>query len=284
MEAERHHAGAVRRLLAGCARAGLRPAARPVSSTGNSTWPTTRAALFPAVEGVDCSTADEDQFDGIAELTFRSVADRQTWIDRVQHPDGRRAQHLPQGDRLRHRPGKLPDLCRRHRGRRPERRLGAVKFHVLVRQADQVGHRRFPPVHDRPVRRPGRAEAPRCSSSGCTCSSRRTSPAPMRPASCTPSRPRSSITRPSRSASASPWTWRRSSPRRHTPPRSEDQAKFVQQVAPFPERNVYTFVYDGQMTLAGQRGSRHRRADHRIGALNQLRDDILDLVLGKGVR
>ena len=37
--------------------------------------------VFPAVEGVSYSTADADQFDGIAELTFRSVADRQTWFD-----------------------------------------------------------------------------------------------------------------------------------------------------------------------------------------------------------
>ena len=37
--------------------------------------------VFPAVEGVSYTTAEADQFDGIAELTFRSVADRQTWFD-----------------------------------------------------------------------------------------------------------------------------------------------------------------------------------------------------------
>ena len=36
---------------------------------------------FPAVEGASYATAEADQFDGIAELTFRSVADRQTWFD-----------------------------------------------------------------------------------------------------------------------------------------------------------------------------------------------------------
>ena len=35
-----------------------------------------------------------------------------------------------------------------------------------------------------------------------------------------------------------------------------EQARYVVQVSPFPERNAYTFVYDGRMTLAGQRGSR----------------------------
>ena len=55
-------------------------------------------------------------------------------------------------------------------------------------------------------------------------------------------------------------------------------------LAPFPERNVYTFVYDGRMTVAGQRGSRAAEVIDSLGALNQLKDDILDLVLGKGVR
>ena len=64
----------------------------------------------------------------------------------------------------------------------------------------------------------------------------------------------------------------------------KDQAKYVQRVAPFPERDSYTFVYDGRMTLAGQRGSRTAALITDLGALNQTRDDILDLVLGKGVR
>ena len=118
--------------------------------------------LFPAVEGVDGRTADEDQFDGIAELTFRSI-DRSPSVDRRVHdPDGRRAQPLPQGDWIHHRPGKLPDPDRRNRGRRPKRGLGAVKFHVLVRKADQVGLGDFRAVHDRAVRRQRRRAALTC--------------------------------------------------------------------------------------------------------------------------
>ena len=37
--------------------------------------------MFPAIKGIDFATPDEDQFDGIAELTFKSVEDRQTWFD-----------------------------------------------------------------------------------------------------------------------------------------------------------------------------------------------------------
>jgi hypothetical protein len=61
----------------------------------------------------------------------------------------------------------------------------------------------------------------------------------------------------------------------------QDQARFVQQVSPFPERTAYTFVYDGRMTLAGQRGSRTAELITRLGATNQLRPDIHDLIVGR---
>jgi hypothetical protein len=63
-----------------------------------------------------------------------------------------------------------------------------------------------------------------------------------------------------------------------------DQAKYVKLVNPMPERNSYAFVYNGQMTLAGERGSRTAELITTLGATNQLRDDIHDLVVGKNFR
>jgi hypothetical protein len=60
-----------------------------------------------------------------------------------------------------------------------------------------------------------------------------------------------------------------------------NQARYVKQVCPFPEREVYTFVYDGRMTLTGQRGSRTAELITDLGAINQLRADIHDLVVGQ---
>ncbi len=59
----------------------------------------------------------------------------------------------------------------------------------------------------------------------------------------------------------------------------KDQQKFIQQICPFPERNVYTFVYDGRMTLSGERSSTVAELITNIGATNQLRDDIRALML-----
>lgn len=62
----------------------------------------------------------------------------------------------------------------------------------------------------------------------------------------------------------------------------KDQAKYIKQINLFPERTAYTFVYNGQMTLAGQRSSTVAELITNIGATNQLRDDVTILMLGKG--
>ncbi len=57
-----------------------------------------------------------------------------------------------------------------------------------------------------------------------------------------------------------------------------NQAEFVKQVSPFPERDAYTFVYNNMMTLTGRRGSRTADLITRLGAINQVRDNIADLL------
>jgi 4-carboxymuconolactone decarboxylase len=60
----------------------------------------------------------------------------------------------------------------------------------------------------------------------------------------------------------------------------KDQTRYVKQVCPFPERDPYTFVYNGWMTLAGQRGSRTAALITSVGATNQLKPDIYQLIIG----
>ena len=238
---------------------------------------------FPVVKGVEYSTDDDDQFDGIAELTFKSVADRQTWMT---------ASSILMDDEhniFRKAIGYVTDVgnSRTYVDRievgDPNGRLGMVKFHVMVRKADRASvtdFRRY--LSDQfataVVQSPGVQkfrlhlfEPP-------------------------------DVTRPDAAGVA-----HSESAERHYQAAFEigfrdrldmeaffasepyaaaikDLVQYVKQVAPFPERDVYTFVYNGKMTLAGQRGSHTAALISQIGALNQLRDDVLDLVLGKGVR
>ncbi|MBF2057623.1 MAG: hypothetical protein IGQ45_10490 [Cyanobacterium sp. T60_A2020_053] len=55
--------------------------------------------------------------------------------------------------------------------------------------------------------------------------------------------------------------------------------QYIQLIRPFPERTAYTFVYEGKMTLAGERSSKVSELIATIGATNQLKPDITDLML-----
>lgn len=235
--------------------------------------------IFPGVDGVNYNTAEDDQFDGIAELTFRSVADRQIWFDAAsilmddEHNIFSKAigYVTEQGNSKTYVDGiKVGD---------PNGNLDVIKFHVMVRQARRVSNSEFRRymtdtfaanvVRDENVLkfRLHLFEPP-------------------------------DVSRPDAAGVV------------HIEPEANqyqaayeiafenklamenffasqayakaigDQARYVQQVSPFPERDPYTFVYNGQMTIAGQRGSRTAELITALGATNQLRADIHELMIG----
>lgn len=59
----------------------------------------------------------------------------------------------------------------------------------------------------------------------------------------------------------------------------QNASQYLQQIRPFPERTAYTFVYEGKMTLAGQRSSSVAELITDIGAINQIQPDITELML-----
>ena len=61
----------------------------------------------------------------------------------------------------------------------------------------------------------------------------------------------------------------------------EDFPKYIKDFKPFGERSAYTFVYDGQLTLAGQRSVTVANLIQQIGAVNQIKDNIVSLMTGK---
>jgi hypothetical protein len=62
-----------------------------------------------------------------------------------------------------------------------------------------------------------------------------------------------------------------------------NQTKYIKQIASFPERDTYTFVYDSKLTLAGQRTSTVAELIADLAATNQTEDNIVNLMLGKVV-
>lgn len=62
---------------------------------------------------------------------------------------------------------------------------------------------------------------------------------------------------------------------------TQEMTKYVKSFQAYPQRNRMTFVYDSQPTLAGQRGFASALAIEKVGAINQTRQNIQDLMLGK---
>jgi len=239
--------------------------------------------LFPAVEGVEGRTADEDQFDGIAELTFRSASDRQAWIDAStilmadEHNLFRKAIGYITA------PGNSRTLIDGIEFGDPNGGVGAVKFHVLVRKADQVGLGDFRQYMTERFA-PAAAGSPHVLKFRLHLFEPLDTGRPEAAGVVHDEAPEKQYHAAFEIGFRKPLAMEAFFASETYAAVAGELPKFVQKLAPFPERNVYTFVYDGRMTVAGQRGSRAAEVIDSLGALNQLKDDILDLVLGKGVR
>ena len=59
---------------------------------------------------------------------------------------------------------------------------------------------------------------------------------------------------------------------------TKDMAKYVKHFFPLTERSAYTFVYEGKMTLAGQCSSKVAELIVRAGATNQLKEEVMSLM------
>ena len=235
--------------------------------------------IFPTVEGVNYTTSAEDQFDGIAELTFRSVADRQTWFDAAgilmddEHNIFSKAigYVTEQGNSTTYVDGiEVGD---------PNGNLDVIKFHVLVRQSPGVSSADF-----RRYMTDSFAANVARSSKVLKFRLHLFEPPDI-------SRPDAAgvvhYEPPEKQYQGGyEIAFRNKLDMEHFFASGEyaeavrEQARYVKQVSPFPERAAYTFVYNGQMTLAGQRGSRTAELITDLGATNQLRADIHDLVVG----
>jgi len=234
---------------------------------------------FPEVDGVEYGTAEEDQFDGIAELTFRSVADRQTWFDAAGILMDDEHNIFSKAIGYVTEAGNSTTYVDGIQAGDPNGDLEVIKFHVLVRQAPGVSNSEFrryltdsfaanvvqsphllklrlhlfePPDLSRP------------DAAGVV---------HFEP-------PQKQYQAAFEMAFKNRLDMERFFASAQYAEAVADQARYVSQVCPFPERDPYTFVYNGQMTLAGERGSRTAELITRLGATNQLRRDIHDLVVG----
>jgi hypothetical protein len=233
---------------------------------------------WPTIEGVDTSTPDEDQFDGIAELTFRSEEDRRTWFQAAailmddEHNLFRKAIGYNSS------PGNSRTYVDRLDDGSPNGAVGVQKFHVLLRKADGIPVEDFR-QHLTERLSPALAESERVlklrlhlfdevDNSRPDAAGVSHSEAPEKQYQAALEIAFQSRLEMEAFFASSAFTGA-----------VTDLGKYVKQLSPFPERKAHTFVYGDRMTLAGQRSSMVAELITNIGATNQLREDVSHLML-----
>lgn len=236
--------------------------------------------LWPTLEGIEYSTPPEDQFDGIAELTFASEADRQTWFKAAailmddEHNIFSKA--IGYNTSL----GNSKTYLDRIETGNPNGKIGVQKFHVMVKKADGVNVDAF-------RRYMKNSFAAAIVQSDSVLKFRlhlfeeveNSRPDATGVVHYEP--PEQQYQAAFEIAFSNPLEMENFFASKEYAKAVKDQTKYVQQINSFPERTAYTFVYDSQITLAGQRSSTVAELIANIGAINQLKEDVVSLMSEK---
>ena len=232
--------------------------------------------LWPTIEGIEYDLAPEDQFNGIAQLTFESEVDRQTWFKSADilmddernifskaigysaiagnsktYLDG-----IPTGD--------------------PNGKQGILKFHVMLQKADAISldefHKYMTDSFAAAVIQSDSVLKFRLHLFEEVDNSR---PDAAGVSHYEP--PQKQYQAAFEIAFSNPLQMETFFASKEYAKAVKDQANYVKQLLPFAERTAYTFVYNGKMTLAGQRSSKVANLIEKVGATNQLKSDIVSL-------
>jgi alkylhydroperoxidase/carboxymuconolactone decarboxylase family protein YurZ/limonene-1,2-epoxide hydrolase/catechol 2,3-dioxygenase-like lactoylglutathione lyase family enzyme len=236
--------------------------------------------LWPTIEGIEYDLPPEDQFNGIAELTFQTEADRQTWFKAAailmddEHNLFSKAigysaiagnsktylDGIPTGD--------------------PNGKQGILKFHVMLQKADAISldefHKYMTDSFAAAVIQSDSVLKFRLHLFEEVDNSR---PDAAGVSHYEP--PQKQYQAAFEIAFSNPLEMETFFASKEYAKAVKDQANYVKQLLPFAERTAYTFVYNGKMTLAGQRSSKVANLIEKVGATNQLKSDIVSLMSGE---
>jgi hypothetical protein len=235
--------------------------------------------MWPTLDGIDYSCSESDQFDGIAELTFATVADRQTWFNAaailMDDESNIFSKAIGYNTSLSNSQTYVDGILTGD----PNGELGILKFHVMVKKTDGVSVEAFRKyMTDSFVATIVKSESLlkfRLHLFEEVDNSRPDAPGVIH-------------VEPLEKQYQAAFEIAFSNPLEMTnffaspeyTSTVNSQPKYIKQINTFPERTAYAFVYDGQMTLAGQRSSTVAELITNIGAINQLKENITSLMLG----
>lgn len=238
--------------------------------------------IWPVTEEIEYKTPEEDQLNGIAELTFLSETDLQTWVNTAAILDSDQQNFISKAVIYSTNNGNSKTYVDGIETSAPNGDLGIIKLHVMVKKADAITVDDFwkymadifasnivksnlvlkfrlhlleehdnslPPVpevsHYEPLEKQYQAAF--------------------------------------EIAFKNHMDMKRFFASEEYVAAVRNQAKYIKQIATFSEQNTYTFIYESKLTLAGQRTSTVAELITNLAATNQTQDNIVNLMLGKVV-
>ncbi|BAZ70763.1 ethyl tert-butyl ether degradation EthD (plasmid) [Fischerella sp. NIES-4106] len=238
-----------------------------------------QASIWPTLDGIDYSCPESDQFDGIAELTFATENDRQTWFNASGILMDDEYNIFSKAIGYNTSPGNSQTYVDCISTGYPNGDLGIRKFHVMVKKADGVSIEAF-------RRYMKDSFAPAIVKSNFVLKFRLhlfeevDNSRPDAPGVIHVELSRNQYQAAFEIAFSDSLDMANFFVSNEYISTVPSQPQYIKQISTFPERTAYTFVYDGQMTLAGQRSSTVAELITNIGAINQLKKDIVSLMSG----
>ncbi|MBW4586559.1 MAG: EthD domain-containing protein [Aetokthonos hydrillicola CCALA 1050] len=229
--------------------------------------------IWPTIAGIDNTTPSEDQFDGIAELTFETEQDRQKWFNSATILMDDEHNLFSKAIGYNTSFGNSQTYVDAIVIGDPNGEQDAIKFHVMVKKADDVSIQEF-----REYLQTSFANAVINNDSVLKfrlhlfeeVDNSRPDAAGVSHYEPTEKQYQAAF----EIAFANPLAMESFFASTEYALAVKNLAKYVKQLFPFPQLAAYTFVYNNQMTLAGQRGSQVAELITKTGAINQLKDHL----------
>ncbi|BAY50072.1 ethyl tert-butyl ether degradation EthD (plasmid) [Scytonema sp. HK-05] len=236
-----------------------------------------QGGIWPTLDGIDYNYLESDQFDGIAELTFATENDRQTWFNASGILMDDEYNIFSKAIGYNTSPGNSQTYVDGISTGDPNGELGIPKFHVMVKKADGVSVEAFRKYMKDSF-------APAIVKSNFVLKFRLhlfeevDNSRPDAPGVIHVEPPKNQYQAAFEIAFSNFLDMANFFASDEYTSTFKSQPKYIKQINTFPERAAYTFVYNGQLTIAGQRSCTVAELITNIGAINQLKKDVVSLM------
>ncbi len=234
--------------------------------------------VWPSIGNLVDASSPEENFDGIAELTFKTVEDRETWFKAATILMDDEHNIFSKAIGYNTNPGNSITFKDGIENGSPNGPQGLEKYHCMIRKADGVSVEEFRAYYKERFA-PALAKMPQVLKLRLHLFEEVDNTRPDAGGVSHSEAPELNY-----QAAVEIAYWNRLELEllfvsKEYQELVSEHSKYVRQIRPFPQRTAYTFVNDGKMTLAGQRSSTVAQLIMDIGAANQLQNDVVDLML-----